>query len=143
MAGVKTYDPKKVVIAFAGARLTGFADGSMVKVTPRADLYSYKKGTDGEGARVRMNDRGGEIEIVLLWSSSSLDYINAKMAQDEANDTGSGVFTVNDERSFTLLNASSAWVKRRPDVEFSNELGSRTIVFECEDIETFEIGSPL
>lgn len=140
---VKTYDPKQVVISFCGARITGFEDGTMVKVTPRADLYAYKRGTDGEGARVRMNDRGGEIEITLGWWSSSLDFLNAKMVEDEEDDSGSGAITIDDMRSFTLLNAGSAWVKRRPDVEFGKEHSPRVFVFECEDFGAFVLGSPL
>jgi len=68
----KIYQPKNVVCSVDGELISGFASGSFVKVTPKADgVMMEDAGADGVGAFVVSGNRQYEITIVLQASSGS------------------------------------------------------------------------
>lgn len=141
MAALRTYDPKKILVTFAGVRITGFAEDVFVSATPQADLFVSSVGTDGEVTRVAQNDPRHLVTITLAQSSPSNDYLSSKAAADAVTPNGGGVGTLQilDLIGTTILEGR-AWVQRLPDVEFGRSVGTRAWALEMVASDTKIIG---
>lgn len=51
MAGVKTYDPKKVIVVFGSVNITGFDEGTFVQIETQGDGTTAVVGCDQEVVR--------------------------------------------------------------------------------------------
>ncbi len=134
---VKTYDPKQVACIFFGKILSGFADGTFVKVTRNEQTFNLKVGVDGEGARAKSNNKSGKIEFTLMQSSSSNDDLSAIAAADELSGEGVGAAVVKDASGTTLCAAATAWIQKPADADFGKEIGQRVWVIESDEIDMF------
>lgn len=134
---VKTFDPKKVNIIIGASFLTGYADGRFITTKRASDMWNKKVGASGEVARAKSNDLSGEIEIVLLQSSSSNDILSALATLDELTNTGIVPLLIQDMSGTTLAAAKSCWVKKKPDSEMSKEVGERTWILDTDELEYF------
>ena len=111
---VMTYDPKKVIITFGGVPISGYADGTFVQIDPSGDSFTKKVGADGEVARSLSNDNTHTVQITLLQTSLSNNYLRTVMNADKL--TGLGMLPL----SFTDLNTMEvkfwpqAWVSVEP-----------------------------
>lgn len=139
MPGVKTYDPKQVVVSVGGIPISGYADGTFVNVTRDEDAFTKRTGADGEASRAKSNNRGGSITVTLQQTSLSNDALSALALVDE--NTGDGVVPVivKDVRGTTLCYSSAGWIKKMPDAEFSKEIQDREWVIDCADLR-FNVG---
>jgi hypothetical protein len=138
---VKTYDPAQVQVIFAGIPITGFADGSFVKVYRHNPMWSTKVGADGEGARAKSNDKSGAVEVTLMQSSSSNDLLSAQAKLDELSGDGVGPAMVKDASGTTLHSAESAWIEKPADSEFGKETGDRTWIIQTDNLDMFVGGN--
>jgi hypothetical protein len=131
-----TYDPKAILFTFLGIPLSGFADGTFIKVERNDDTFKLVVGSDGESARARNRNRSGRITLTLLQTSPSNDYLSAAQRADELGiPGGKGPLLVKDVLGTTLINAPDAWIVKPPAAEFGREVGSREWVFESGDID--------
>lgn len=64
------YDPGKVLATLGPLSLAGFADGSMIEVTPLGPGDQVTAGTSGENVLVRSRDRRHEVKV-RIWSNSA------------------------------------------------------------------------
>ena len=53
--GVKTFDPKMVVLTFGNITLSGYAEGTFVRVNRSGDAFAKSKGAGGDAG-----SQGGE-----------------------------------------------------------------------------------
>lgn len=136
---VKTYNPKKVIVTFLGAQLSGFAEGSFVSVESN-DLFTKHIGSDGEGCRTQNADRSGSCTLTLMQSSASNDFLTAASLTDQRTSLGTGPLSITDGSGRTVVLAAEAWIAKRPNSEFSNEAGSREWRFETLDLSTDFVG---
>jgi hypothetical protein len=137
---VKTYDPKRLMITFAGAAIEGFADGTFLTVERRNPSFNLMVGADGEGARARSNDNSGTITLSLIQTSKSNTLLSAFSALDEASGNGVAPFFVKDLNSDTLLVAATAWVSKPANAEFGKEISNREWTLETDNITLFNGG---
>ena len=135
MGVMKTFVPKLVQVDFNGLTITGFADGTMVKVTGNADDFTLVKGADGEGARIASADDSAEVEFSLLQTAAANDELSAMRTQDKLDGTGHGPLLVKDLSGRTLLHAEQAWIKRLPDPELGKDHSPRTWTLVCDSLE--------
>jgi hypothetical protein len=127
----KTYSPKKVRVIYAGRTMTGYMDGTFIKVQKTSDDYSMHVGADGEGARIESADESGSVTLTLMQTSLSNDVLSDLRARDKAGDpTGHGPLLIKDLNGATLISAAEAWIRRPPDGELSNDKGSRDWIFD-------------
>ena len=112
----KEFDPKEVSIIFAGHTIQGYADGTFALWSQRKDSSAITVGADGEGVEVYSNDKSADLNITLLQSSLSNDFLSAAH-----NSRLRGPCLIKDNNGTTLGAAPIASVKRNSDVEFSNE----------------------
>ncbi len=134
---VFTYDPKQVSAIVGGKIMSGFGDGTFIKLTRNEQAWNMKIGVDGEGTRAKSNNKGGKIEITLMNSSSSNDDLSAFAAADELSNTGAVPFLLKDNSGRTVATALTAWVQKYPDTEFAKEANTRTWVLETDELDIF------
>ena len=85
---VITYNSQSVTMVFGGKLITGWADGDFVKVAFNEDAVMLTMGTDGIGTRSFSRNYSGTVEITLMASSPSNDYLSAIYVADQQSATG-------------------------------------------------------
>lgn len=131
---VKTYDPKEVVVLVGAVPISGFADGTFIKVSRANDTFSKVVGTDGQASRAKSNDKSGEIMITLAQTSASNDLLSGLAIADEDANSGVVPVTVKDNSGRTLLVSAFTWIKKQPDNEFAKEITNREWTFDSSSI---------
>ena len=86
---LKTYDPKKVLIAIGSHSVSGYADDSYVSVEPSGDGTTKKTGCDGEIVRSMSPDHSFVVKITLLQTSDSNSYLQNLYNRDQ--ETGDAI----------------------------------------------------
>lgn len=138
---VLTYDPNSVSIIVGGKIVSGYADGSFVKLSRNEQAFNLKIGADGTGTRVKSNNKSGKLEITLQQSSASNDDLSAIAGADELSNTGVVPLLVRDASGRTLATALTAWVQKLPDTEFAHETTNRAWVLETDQLVLFVGGN--
>lgn len=141
MPGVMTYDPKQVSVIVGGKIIHGWADGTFINVERNEQAFAMKVGVDGEGSRAKSNNKSGKITITLMQTSASNDDLSAFAAADELSNSGAVPFFMKDNSGRSLVTALTCWAQKYPNSEFAKEVGTRTWVFESDDIEIFVGGN--
>lgn len=131
------YDPKNVSVIVGGKIMSGFSDGSWLKIVRNEDGWSLKVGVDGEGTRARNNNKSGRIELELMQSSGSNDDLSNFAALDESTGTGAVPVLIKDNNGTTLATALTAWVKKFADGDFSKEVSARKWIIETDTLNVF------
>lgn len=127
---VRTYDPNQIIVTFMGVPLTGFAEGSFVKIKRNGDAFTKSKGADGSVDRVNNNAFDFEVGLTLKQTSPMNEYLSGLLAADQLSNAGTGPMTIMDNNGVTLFAAGQAWVKKDPDVEFSDKMSDREWTFD-------------
>lgn len=135
---LKTYDPKKYRIEFAGISLNkGIADGTFLVVSSVGPGFSSKAGVDGEVVRTRSHDRRAVARLTLMQTSEVNDRLSSLYAadRDATNGQGVGAFSVKDDspNGTTIGEASKAYIADDPDLQLEAEAGTREWVIELAD----------
>lgn len=139
--GTRTYDPKNIIANVFGIPLTGWADGSFIKVTRDEDTFSKQVGAGGEIARTRNRNRGAKITFSLMATSPENDLLSAQAKLDEATGMGTGAVQIKDLNGTTQVDAAEAWISKPADVEFGKEVGAREWTIDVADLNTFAGGT--
>lgn len=142
---MKTYDPKKHVLVFAGIPLNkGVADGTFLTIASDGPGFTKKVGVDGEVTRARMHSRGATARLVLMQSSEVNDRLSARYKADRnaVNGQGVGIFSVQDLAGNTVGQASKAWIADDPDVTLEAEASTREWLFDMADWDVDHGGNP-
>jgi hypothetical protein len=135
---LKTYDPKKYPIVFAGILVNeGLADGTFLNISTETPGFSSKSGVDGEVTRTRSHDRRATATITVMQTSEVNDRFSALYAADRAatNGQGVGAFYVQDLAGTTVLESSVAYIANDPDVTLEAEASTRDWVIELADYQ--------
>lgn len=134
---VLTFDPKQFSMIVGGKIMSGFSDGTFIKVSRNEQAFNLKVGVDGEGTRAKSNNRSGKYEITLMMSSSSNDDLSGFAAADELSNTGAVPVLLKDGSGRTVCASTTGWVQKYPDSEFAKEVTTRTWVVESDEINMF------
>lgn len=137
---VKNYDPKQVAVIVGGKIISGFADGTFVKVERNEQAFNLKVGVDGEGTRAKSNNRSGKVTLTLMQSSLSNEVLSGFAILDETSGKGAVPLYVNDKSGNSLFTALTAWVQKFADPEYAKEVMTRTWILETDELIMF-VGS--
>lgn len=137
---VRTYNPKKVSVSFAGQLLSGFSEGSFIVGEREEDAFSKVVGNDGETTRQANPNRSGSVTVTLKGSSGSNDVLSALASKDEIDGSGVAPIIVKDNNGTTLL-AGTAWIRKSANVEYSREVGDREWAFDVAELTMFVGGN--
>jgi Bacteriophage KPP10, Structural protein ORF10 len=140
--GVKTYDPKLVVITFGGVPLSGYADGTFVVVEREADMFTKVTGADGQTSRAKSQNRSGSVTVTLQQTSPSNDALNVFANADELSNQGVKPLTVKDLSGRSESFSANAWIRKKPNQEYAKEITNREWVIDCADMKADVKGTP-
>jgi len=138
---VRTYDPKKVIVAFGALVMTGFAPGTFVNVARSNDLFEKNRGSDGTIDRVNKNADDFAISLTLKQTSLTNDALSIIMNLDKENNAGIFPFTVKDLGGLSFFFASQAWIAKDPDDEYSDAFNNRVWRFDTGPAKKFTGGN--
>lgn len=138
---VRTYDPKATIIIVGGFPISGFADGTFVKVTRSSDAFAKSVGADGDTTRIKSNDLSGEIIITLSQTSQGNDILSALAVRDELTNTGVVPVSVKDLLGTSTFVSASCWVRKQADAENGKEAATREWVLDVADLAVFVGGN--
>lgn len=131
MADVKTYASDKVAITYGAHSVKGLADGTFVSIEMMSDGITSKAGADGEVARSMSADHRCKVAITLMQTSASNTTFSAFYDADQVSGGALPLpLTITDLRGDTVFAASSAWIVKKANTEFGNEVGTREWTFE-------------
>ena len=126
------YSPKDVIISLAGLHtLSGYADGTFVRIIKDMQPFIKCRAMDGEMARMYREDEGFIVEITLAQSSTSNNILSSIYNVDAATHMGKFPLFIKDTKGQTNFFAATAWIELLPEVTFSNQLETRTWTFGC------------
>ena len=91
------FDPEKISLIVAGAKVTGYADGSKVSAEHNKDAVTPTTGIQGDTVYALNADRSGTIKFTLFGSSASLVRLR-RLALRNANDDGGFIISHQDCR---------------------------------------------
>lgn len=129
---VSLYSPKDVFVSIGGIyTVTGYADGTFVRITKDMKPFSKLRAMDGEMARMYNQDEGFRVELTLAQSSGTNNVLTMIYNIDTATHMGKFPMIVKDSKGQTSFFAATAWIEQIPDVTFSNSMETRTWVFGC------------
>jgi len=137
MAEVRTLDPAKVVISVGGVPISGYADGTFIRVERSSDMFSKVIGADGKTARAKSNDRSGTVILTLLQTSPSNDVLSGLAILDELQNSGVVPIGATDLSGATTIFSGTGWVRKMPDWEAGKEIGNIEWTIDCADLEIF------
>lgn len=127
---VRTYDPKQILVAFGATVISGFAEGTFIKVTRNGQAFEKQKGADGTVDRVNKNATDFTVTITLKQTSPLNAILSGLMAADQISNLGVLPLTIKDNNGTGLFEAPQAWIAKDPDAEFADGLSSREWTFE-------------
>lgn len=134
MADFNNYDPKNIVAIWGSITLSGFIDGSFIKVERKNDTFSMQEGVLGDVTRVRSHKRSGRVTFSLMQGSLVNDLLSAAHRSDELAGDAYDAFMIQDLNGNTLLTAPNAWLVKPADTEFSNEGSPREWMLDCDEL---------
>ena len=141
MAAPKTYNPENVKITVGGAPISGFADGTFIKVSRSSEAFTKVTGADGQITRVKSADKSGEITLTLTQSSQSNAILQAIALVDETSGKGVVPIAIIEINTGNAFVAGSAWIRKVPDAEYGKEVSNREWVFDCSELNVFNAGN--
>lgn len=127
---VKTYDPKMIVITFGVIPISGYAEGTFVRVNRSGDAFSKSKGAGGDVERINRNQGDFEVSVTLQQTAGTNAELSAALAADMATNAGVFPLTIKDLLGQTLFYAPQAWIRKDPEWEDGDELNAREWTFD-------------
>lgn len=128
---VRTFDPKMVVITFGTTPISGYAEGTFVRVKRSGDAFTKSKGAGGDVERVNRNQGDFEVGITLQQTAPVNTELSAILAADQVTDAGVFPLTIKDAlTNKVLFFAAEAWIRVDPEWEDGDELNAREWTFD-------------
>lgn len=127
---VRTFDPKQVVVAFGPYTLTGFNDGTFIKIKRSGEAFEKKVGADGTVDRINKNRTDFDVEVVLKQTSPLNAILSGLLVADQLSNEGVLPLTIADLSGNSLFEAPQAWIKTDPEIEYGDSLGGRPWTFD-------------
>jgi hypothetical protein len=135
--GVRTYNPKNVQLIVGAIPMSGFADGSFIKVAAAEDAYTMTVGGDGEVSRAASANRSGHCDLTLKQTSASNDILTGFAIADEASDAGVFPVTLLEMGSGRTLVQANGWIEKWPDIDYGKTIENRVWRLALADITRF------
>lgn len=133
---LRTFDPKEVSVIIGEFIIKGFSD-DMISVARDNPAWELIVGADGEGTRVKSNDRSGTITLTLQQSSPSNDDLSTLALADELSNTGLRPFYMKDSLGTSLFTAITCFVEQIPEASFGKSASDRVWVLKTDNLIGF------
>ena len=136
MAELKTYNPKKVTMAFGNHMVRGYAEDSFVSVEPVGEGVTSQSGADGEVVRSVDPDNRYTVKIVVQQTSSTNEFLKDMRKKDKKEGNGTFPLIVKDLLGNEVFSAEHAWVKN--DAPWARGKAATDREWEIECVGDFE-----
>ena len=133
---LRTFDPKEVSVIIGEFIIKGFSD-EQITVSRDNPAWELIVGADGEGTRVKSNDRSGTITITLQQSSPSNDDLSTLALSDELSNTGLRPFYMKDSLGTSLFSAITCFVEQIPEAAYGKSANDRVWVLKTDNLIGF------
>lgn len=135
-----TYDPKDVSIIIGSHIVSGFADGTFIRVERNNAMWTTQTGASGETVRQKSNDRSGKITISLMEHSPTNDILAGYLQADEVKNAGTFPFIMTHAGRNEIHEATQCWVENAPGTEKGKDASTREWVLQTGELATFSGG---
>lgn len=127
---VANYDPKGVTFAWLGKEIKGFAEGTMITITPNSDLLTYTIGAQGDVAKSVSANRSATLSCTLMKNCSTNAWLHGLITSviegGEGAEWPEGNAVVKDRTSPTIPFLKNACLHKRPTHEWGDTAGTVT-----------------
>ena len=134
---VRTFDPAEVQLIVGTTVITGFGDGTFIKITRSGDAFDKKRGAAGDVDRINKNAFDFEVEVTLKRTAVHNATFSGLLAADQLSSSGIVILTIKDNSGNSLFEAPQAWIKKDPDTEYADSLGNYTWKFDTGPAANF------
>lgn len=135
MSKLTTYSPKDVIVTIAGIHtVTGYVDGTFIRIFKDTKPVSTMRAMDGTVARVYSSDTMWSFELTIMQSSVTNDLLSALWNVDQVTQLGKFPIMMKDSNGSSLFLAATAWIEDSPTMTFAQNLGERTWKFGCTEV---------
>jgi len=128
---LKTYAPGEVSVIFGPIIMSGFVDGSFVKVARSEAPFKQDTGIDGEATHVKSNNLSGTVSITLQQTSLTNQLLSAIHEADMVANAGVYPLTVKDNNGYDLHFSPAARIEGPPEANYSGDVEGREWVILC------------
>lgn len=132
---VRNYNLAEVQAIFGPVEMGGYGEEGGIRIEWQENLWEYSRNADGGGTRSKNNANDAMVTVTFSQSSEKNTELSAIAAVDRLTGAGVHPMMVRDTNGTTLLAGTSAWIEKRPDVEFNKAATTRAWVFRVEDLD--------
>ena len=117
----RNYSLDDVTCIVGGFIINEYAAGDGVAITWLEDDFAVVQGSHGSVMRSKKHNNVAEATIRIMQGSPVNDFLSAKLNLDRNTRLGTFAWLITDNFGATLVNAAQAWIKKPPDIKFSEE----------------------
>ena len=129
------YNPRRVLVTFAGVPLIGRAPGRSITASRDARTWTSIDGTNGEFKRRRSRVKSGTINVMLRGTAPANRPLGIVAKVDEKHGNIFLPLAIVDTLNGALFLATKAYIETYPEMSYSTAEGDITWVFRCEDLD--------
>lgn len=131
---VRSYSPTDVDILLAGFyKLDGFVQGTFVRIAKDVQPYRTTRTADGRVARTYIDDKTYTITLSLASTSPANDILTKIHQADTLTQYSKFPMFIKDRLGTSLFLAPTCWIKQVPELEFSDDVTTRTWVIQASE----------
>ena len=139
MSNLSVYNVQKIKVYIGGTEIHGFADSSKVKITAGGEGTNKTVGCDGEVVFSVDVDNTFEVELSLLQSSSSNDYLSNCYKNFRENGVTQRIM-IKDLMGSTVFSSRSCTPKKYAEADFQKTSQNRVWTIMTGQADTILIG---
>lgn len=125
----QTYDPAFVGVTFKGIPISGYADGTFIKIERNNPTFKQYVGARGEVSYVKSQDKTGKATLTLKADHPCNDLLSTVATQDELLGNGVGVFQMTQGGGATIALDPEARIEKPTHIERGKEMPTTEWVF--------------
>jgi hypothetical protein len=130
-----TWDVKDTTVLVNGFIMKGFPTDGKVKITRNEDTYSLAVGVDGDDTtRSRVNNKSGEVTIMLNMTSTSVPVLDGLLQSDENDNSGTFPLSITNTALGMECSGNDCYIKKRPDYDIQGEMQGLEYVIVVPDM---------
>ena len=130
-----TFNPADFIYVVDGKTITGLARGTQSTITWNADRFNDAIGNDGEHARIMTNDRSAILSLELMQTSDSNEVLSDLFNEDANSGNRLFVVSLKDQRGNTQFSSTGCYIKKWPDIIYSDSIQVRVWNIYCPRME--------
>lgn len=130
---IRYFDPKQMTILFGVHKIVDVAE-TFLSVSFDEPRFRLVSGIDGDSTRIRNQNRSATIEVTLLQSSLSNDYLSGFLTVDELTGVSVLPFFAKDDNSNNTIIAPSCFIEGMPSHTYGTTGNNQVWRFRTDNL---------